>query len=285
LINDTSPSIPGDTGWYDSGTSVSANFNAAWDEVAGQSRMGAVGYSLNGGPEYLLASPPTGTFVINMTLSSPENIEIDGVTQYHVTFVFTDYSGSVVIAPSGFGVDVNGHDANISAADSWFDSGTTVNVTRVAWDGGEVPTVGSPSLHVTAPEDLKVQTGIYEASLKVTDVFGLPLSGVDVFVVFANGTTTTTVTAADGVAELGLVPAGTYQASVSNLGITTKATANPALAPQALVRLPISYSLIGVIVLVVVICGAALVALRRGGHSRLLRRRGAESDDERRVDA
>ena len=269
IVNETAPSIPGDAGWYDSGTNVSATFDLSSSVIAGQSRMESVAYTLNGEEVFLPKGSNSSNFTVRVTMSAPETVSVEYVLQYHVAFLFTDHSGSIAIAPSGFQADVNGNVENLSMSDSWFSPGTSINVTRVVWNGAALTPAGSAQVLVTGPETLKVQTSLYEASLKVTDILGLPVSGAQVAVPLEGGTTATAVTAGDGVASLGLVPAGTYHARVDNMGITTTVLMNPALEAQTTASVPLSYALLGMILLVVAAPAVAYyLGLRRGRRFR-----------------
>jgi ABC-2 type transport system ATP-binding protein len=267
LASITPPTIGGDEYWYDNGTAVTIVLNGVWGREGGTGYR-LVSYSLNGGPPTQVDSQEMLTVFSTSSISSPMSLSSAFVTQYLVTFLFTDHSGSTTIAPSHFEADVDGVGRNYSVLSSWFDPETNITVTGVVWEGTESAPVGLASTEVTGPETLKVQTSVYEASLKVTDLFGLPVSGADVSVTFANGTTLSAVTAGDGVASLGLVPAGTYLASVSSIGLTTKISADPAV--EAVVTVPLSYPVIGIMLVVAVAApGAAFLRLRRGRHSEL----------------
>jgi len=358
LVNLSQSPIPGDTGWYDQGTVVNGTFNNSWDVVANQSRLNAVGYTMNGGQETPLTRSGAGTFVIPLPVSEPLNVSIDSVnqfylsisgdaaakptissptgdgyfdagtrlqvttpntfgvvngtsrervvsftvsgeavnvtkatgsaltpaftlnsaqqvsfatvTQYLVSFHFTDYSGSLTITPRSYAVSTSGGAENLTASKSWYDSGSRFTVTKINWEGAEVSTVGSPGLQVTSPRTLTVQTGVYQASLKVVDALGLPVSGTQVTVTFENKSSATFVSGSDGSVSLGLLPAGNYQATAAGIVGTANVSANPATDAHAVVNVTLSYWMIGIIIAAVllVIAAFAVVTIRRSRSRR-----------------
>jgi hypothetical protein len=116
----TIASIPGDTGWYDSGTSVTVSFYYSWNSTSG-TRQNAVGYSVTGsGNATQIARSSSGTFPVQLTMSRPETITIDSVTQYSLT-----------LSP-GQGVSLSLASPTL---DSFYDSGTTLTATTpYTWD-------------------------------------------------------------------------------------------------------------------------------------------------------
>ncbi len=116
----TIASIPGDTGWYDSGTSVSVSFNYSWNSTSG-TRLNALGYSVTGSASVTqIARSGSGTFPVQVTMSRPETITIDSVTQYSLT-----------LSP-GQGVSLS---LASPTQDPFYDSGTSLTVTTpYTWD-------------------------------------------------------------------------------------------------------------------------------------------------------
>ncbi|HXW36403.1 MAG TPA: ATP-binding cassette domain-containing protein [Nitrososphaerales archaeon] len=362
IVSLTPSTIPGDEGWYDSGAKVSVTLNFDWDEVAGQSRVNALGYALNGGPATLLSRSGSGNFTLDLTMSEPQAIVVDSVvqysltvsggfdtrlnassptqdgfydagtelqvstdsswglvngstrqglvsytldgleqavspsgsgqystptiavdspqqltfnsaTQYLVTFNFTDSTGTATFSPSSFEITLNGVGTNLSASTSWVNSGDSVAVTLASWEGSQLTPIGSAGAQVTEPQTLTVRTDVYEASVKVVDLIGLPVSGAGVSVAFANGTSEKLVTAGNGLVPLGLVPAGDYQVSASNLGFTTEFTANPSVRAEAVATVPLSLPVLGVaLAICVATFGTAFPRLssRRSGRGSAL---------------
>ncbi len=116
LSSITSPTIPLDSGWYDSSTPVGVIMNGMWGRASGTGQRLA-GYSINGGSEVTVAS--TGLVqVLNLpAISSPQAITTTVVTQYQVTLDSGATSALYSITPTSIPQDKY-----------WFDSGTPVSV-------------------------------------------------------------------------------------------------------------------------------------------------------------
>ena len=110
----TIASIPGDTGWYDSGTPVTIYFYHSWNNASG-TRVNAVGYATGGsGGNTQIPRSGGGTFPVSITMSGPETITIASVTQYSFTLL-------------------GGNDVSLSldspTLDAFYDSGATLTAT------------------------------------------------------------------------------------------------------------------------------------------------------------
>ena len=250
-------SVPSPTGddFFDAGTGLRVITANTWGLVNGTLRQRLVSFNLDGDVTNATETGSGSTATPTITFSSPHQLSYASITQDLVTFRFTDSTGTVAISPRVFGITLNGAEENLSSSRSWFDTGTQLNVTGITWEGVEVQAVGSPGAVVTRPQTLPVRAQVYEASLKVTDLLGLPVSGVEVSFTFANQTSTTIVTGGDGGVTLGLLPAGTYRASASGLAGSTSVSVDPSTEPTAVVNEIFSYAvIILIIVIAVVIC-------------------------------
>ena len=113
LASITDPPIPGDAGWYDAGSLVTAVFNYSWNYIQEQSRTNAIGYAISEGGMTSLNRLGNGTFPVQITVTAPRNVSIYSVTQHVLSF-----SGGFNVVPS-----------NISPTkDSFFDAGTYVTL-------------------------------------------------------------------------------------------------------------------------------------------------------------
>jgi hypothetical protein len=116
----TSTAIPGDAGWYDAGTQVTVSYDYSWNSTFGQSRANAVGYTIGQGAPVSLKRAANGTFPVQITMSAPQTISVQSVTQYPLTI-----SG-------GFDVTLS---QPSPTADSYYDSGSALTVsTDYTWD-------------------------------------------------------------------------------------------------------------------------------------------------------
>ena len=361
LLSITPTPIVGDAGWYDNQTAVEATYNYSWGGTAGQSRLNAVSYSVDGGQSSPLSRGGNGTFVVSVTMGAPHQIGVtpvtqylftlsggfdvtlssrsptgDGffdanssttvtssyvgnlvpdkqrqaltgyvldsrtvsippndtgftsppisfdtyhslafqsVTQYFVAFAFTDSSGSTHVSPSSLKVEQGGLGPQQVPGSSfflWVDNGTAFTISSLVWEGADVKPLNAPPYQAGAPENITVKARIYSASMRVTDPLGLAVQGAEVSARLANGTTVTRTTNSNGVAALGLIPIGTYQASVWNLGVPVSATADASVQGEAKATVPLSPPVLGALVVVAAILGGSLL-LRRSRRSNLAR--------------
>ncbi|MDA4121975.1 MAG: hypothetical protein OK456_02195 [Thaumarchaeota archaeon] len=110
----TAPPISGDAGWYDSGTPVTVVYDHSWNSTSGQSRANAVSYTTDNGAPSPLGRAANGTFSVQVTMSAPQDVEIQSATQYRLAV--SGGNGVVISQPSPTG-------------DSFYDSGSSVTVT------------------------------------------------------------------------------------------------------------------------------------------------------------
>jgi hypothetical protein len=176
----TNPSVPGDAGWYDSGTNVILSFNYVWN-VAQNSRLNALGVRVDGA-EHQLARAGSGTFQESVTMDRSHTLDVVSVTQYPL------------VVSGGFGVSVS---PQSPSSDMFYDSGSSVlvssahtwNVTAAtrealvsyALDGGSanpVPSADSgsfatPPLKLEGPRQLLFGSAKqYLVTFTVTDASG-----------------------------------------------------------------------------------------------------------------
>ncbi len=109
----TPPAIAGDTGWYDAGTLVVVTYDYSWNPTADQSRINAVGYSVNQGASVPLERAGNGTFTVQVTMTQPETVQVNSMVQYKLRI-----SG-------GFNVQTS---QPSPTDDSFFDSDSTLKV-------------------------------------------------------------------------------------------------------------------------------------------------------------
>ncbi len=112
----TNPTISGDSGWYDSGTSVTLTLNGIYGRSGGSGTR-ISGYAINGGSNNPESTTGTFTVLNAISISAPQTITTTKVTQYQVTLDATATSAlNSITIPT------------ISSDNYWYDSGTTVNV-------------------------------------------------------------------------------------------------------------------------------------------------------------
>jgi len=107
---------------------------------------------------------------------------------------------------------------------------------------------------------------IYDFTVRVTDLFGLPVFGASVIVTLPNGTTVATSTGIDGSAIFTTVPQGRFAADVSYLGQTTTIKGEVAETAQNSAQAQIIFSIPIILLMLVPVflaCFLIIVAMRR----------------------
>jgi hypothetical protein len=114
LLSITSPTIPGDNYWYDSGVSVTLNLDGVFGRSGGTgTRMSS--FSVNGGTATPVATAGTVTVLNALSISGPQSITTTTVTQYQLTLDTGAMSALSSVSPP-----------TISGDNYWYDGGSSV---------------------------------------------------------------------------------------------------------------------------------------------------------------
>jgi hypothetical protein len=255
------PPIPGDTGWFDSGTTLRVSTNGTYDSIGGV-RQRIAAWSIDGGQ-----SNPTGVTPIVTTslivMDGPHTLQFDSVTQYLVTIVVKDSSGATTLTPDSILLSVNGNAQAANSGAAWVDGTSMVSVAEIMWHGVDVAPVSSPQYGVSSPFTITVNARVYDATIVVKDPLGLAIGGADVTVTLANGTTVHTSTAGDGTTVLHTIPLGTYHATLSAFGFSATLSGNASVQSTAVVHLPLSWATIASIIVIVILAVVGIVIVLR----------------------
>jgi hypothetical protein len=144
----------------------------------------------------------------------------------------------------------------------WSDAGGTLQVTSIYWKGVDVTPAQSNRYTVASPFTITLDAKVFEALVQVKDLLGFSVGGAPYTITFANKTTVHGTTAGDGTINLGSIPLGTFQGSVSYLGVTTNFSGDASTSPTTTVLVSLSYSLIALLVGAVAVV-VVVVFLRR----------------------
>ena len=192
-----------------------------------------------------------------MTFKQAHALDFTAVAQYQVAFQFLDGLGRSPVQPSVVQLRVGNSTVDVEGPSVWLENGTSFTVVNVTWEGASVGPEPAPSYQVkAAPLNLTLDTEVYQASLKVVDLFGLPVSGAQVSMTLANGTTLTGVTNGKGVFSAGAIPVGTYTAKVTSLGTSLRISGDAASGQTVAVG-KVALSLVSLFVIVAAAAGAA----------------------------
>jgi hypothetical protein len=264
-VSVTPPAIAGDTGWYDSGGAVTATYDRAWNITPQQSRTVATGYSVNGGNITVISESGDGTFIVQVTMNSPQTVSVNSMTQYYTSFNFANASGSKAITPTDLQISINGQVQGIAGFGIWLNNGTTFTISELTYEGVDVKPSSQTQYSVAGSNTITLKALVYDASVKVTDFLGLPVSGAHVIMTLANGTAVSGTTNGDGVFATQDIPLGTFTAKISSLGSPVQISGDA--SKQSLTTALVLFSATSLtLVVAVVIAGA-------GAMTFLLRRR------------
>jgi len=256
------PPITGDTGWYDSGTTVRVSTSGSYDSSGGI-RQRISGWSIDGGQ-----NNPVGTTSLVTTsaiiMDSEHSVEFLSVTQYLVTISVKDNAGANALSPDSITLNVNGG-SQMATSSTWVDSGATLQVTSIMWRGVDVAPTPPTNYVVSSPLAVTINARVYDATITVKDSLGLPIGGADCTITLANGTTIHTSTAGDGTVTLHMIPLGSYQGTVSAFGMSSALSGNSAVQQATVANLVISWAVILVLVVVAlaIVLGVVLLFRRR----------------------
>jgi hypothetical protein len=228
----SAPSLAGDSGWYDAGTTVTATYNYSWNDTSNQSRLNAIGYTIGQGTATSLQRSGNGTFPVQIAMIGPETVAIASVTQYLGSFQFKDFSGNNALNPSVFEVETdNSNIVDVPQFSLWLDSEINFRIHSIIWQNIDVQPAEQASHVATTPLNLTVQCNIFDATLKATDYLNIPVSSAQVTVTLANQTIIHAVTSGDGTINLPMIPLGTFKATIDYLGTATTVSGNASQEP------------------------------------------------------
>lgn len=257
------PPIPGDTGWFDSGTTIRVSTNGIYDTSNGI-RQRIAAWSVDNGQN----NPTTVMPVVNtsaITMDGPHFVSFSSVTQFLVTIVVKDSGGSITLAPDSILLSVNGGTQTVTSGAVWVDSASVVSVDVIMWHGVNVVPAQATSYGVSSPLTIPINAKVYDATIIAQDPFGLPIGGADVKATLANGTTVHTTTGGDGTVKLRMIPLGTYDATVSAFGLSSMSSGNASIRGTTVTHLLLSWTLILIVIVAVLLAlvGIVLVLRRR----------------------
>jgi hypothetical protein len=191
--------------------------------------------------EYTTRSP-----TLLMTANETGYLTANYTEQYLVTLAFTDTIGepltpqSVTLSgPTG----VQKLGANQTA---WVEPDASYAITSVIWMDWNVVMSNDSRFSVSQPTALSFSTDVFPQTVKVTDVYNLPLQGADVNITTLNGVGLSIVTNAQGIAQF-RVPVGLFSATIQYLGVSNQITAGTEGSHSYTVSFLLSYPLIATI--------------------------------------
>jgi hypothetical protein len=211
----------GDT-FYDSGTTLTVTTDYTWDLANGNQRQNLHVYTLDGN-NVDVTRADSGKFTTpTISFSSAHELTFTSVVQYLISFQFKDNKGTEEITPTFFQIETN-NSRLISVPQStvWLDNGTEYKIHSVIWENAEVKPINQTIYTANEPRNEIILARVFDAKLKALDYFGLPIAGAQVTVTLENGTSIQAITGSDGTVNIPMIPLGTFNATITNLGTTT----------------------------------------------------------------
>ena len=272
---------PTGDGWYDNGTTLTVTTSYAWGTVSGQSRQSLTSYALDGIVSSVRREASGNYTTPSILMDMPHSLRFNSVTQYYVTFVFTDSSGTAAIVPSSLQLDLQGVGTiTVQNESQWLDSGSTFSIASVSWHGADVTVPSVAAYLIDRPTRVNATTRVYSATIKIVDPLGLPVSGANAQITLANETVVQTQSGPDGTISLDLIPQGTFRAVVSDLGVSSTLDGDASTQASFQVGVAMSLNVILLAVVIVVIVAAGTFFLLRSRRSRRLAIKHAEQEVE-----
>ncbi|MGP8125940.1 MAG: hypothetical protein ACLQEQ_08810 [Nitrososphaerales archaeon] len=257
----TNPPITGDTGWYDSGTTLKVSTNGTYNSADGV-RLRIASWSTDG--EAGITVGVVGVVTTSaITIDAPHTVSFVSATQYLVTIVVKDSAGTDTLTPESIQLNVGGGSQTLTGDELWVDGGSALSVTGITWHGANVAPVVPAQYTVTSPLTATVYARVYDATIVVKDPFGLPVGGASAAITLANGTTIQATTAGNGSILLRMIPLGTYHGTVSYLGLSSSVSGDASIQSSVGVGVSLSYPVLITLVAVIVLIVVAIIIIRR----------------------
>ncbi len=237
----TSTKSPTNDDWYDSGSTLTLSTPYTWNIEAGKSRQNLVSYAFDGIVDNVTREE-SGTFTTPaITFIGPHSVAFNSIVQYVISFEFKDNAGASTIIPSSVEIDISGSGVKtVELARIWIDNGSRFKITSVIWENVEVKPTNPLTYQAIGPTVLAIDARVYDATIKVRDYLGIPVSGAHAEIKLANGSVLASTSGSDGTIAFGLIPLGTYRGSVSNLGVPTQIEGDASIQSVSVATVPLS---------------------------------------------
>ncbi|MCP8311968.1 MAG: matrixin family metalloprotease [Candidatus Methylarchaceae archaeon HK02M1] len=195
----------------------------------------------------------------SLEISSPAEVMLTYYEQFLTSYIFKDADGRTIVPTSFSTTSPYDEDSTFTDyTDLWLDFGVGT-VREILWGGVDVKPETNLSFNIASSKVWTIDCAVYDLKIKVTDLFGLPISEATVSITFPNGTIVTTQTNRDGGASISQVTKGQYTAVITSMRQTTTISGDVAQAAvipaQAKIyfSVPVIVSIFGVILTVAIV--------------------------------
>lgn len=261
-VTSVAPDSPTGDGWFDAGSGVSLSAAYSWATTSFASRLNLISYSLDGATTNV-SRASSGSYNVTLQMNGAHTVTFNGERQFFISYSFWDSSGNSRLVPDTFEASSTGALQAYNRTSFWADRSGVVTISRIVWGGVDVKPLGGSAQTVSGPGRSSVMLRVYDLKVEVKDAFGLAVTGAQVNVRLSNGSTLSETTGGDGEANLGLVPTGSYQATVSFLGLQSSVNGDASTQPDIRVGVLLSYPIVGVIIVVLLVLVVGALFIRR----------------------
>jgi len=181
------------------------------------------------------------------------------VYSLNFTFKNSDSTADLYVSPSYIYLQCpNGTIRTISNYTISRAQSGTYTVTSILWEGIDVVPSPSPLMALTKNDNFTINCLVYDLKVKVTDLYGLPVSGAIVTVTLPNGTTVTAQTNNEGIAIFIQVPRGSFTGTVSHLGQTDSVSGDVAQASTTPAPAKVNFSPVVILSILIPVVGVII---------------------------
>jgi hypothetical protein len=190
-------------------------------------------------------------------------VSFNSITQYLSVVEVRDGSGAHALSPGQVRIYINGSQQPVSGTSVWSDAGSSFTISSIVWEGLDVAPTPQTTYTSTSPSSIIVNARVFDATIRVADFLGLSVPGAGVTVTLANNTVVQGQTGGDGSFPLRMIPLGTYQGSVANLGISTQVSGDASSQKAVRTIVPLSYPVMFLAILAGIVALAGALVVRR----------------------
>jgi hypothetical protein len=109
----------------------------------------------------------------------------------------------------------------------------------------DVKPLSSAVYNADTASTISINARVYEATVKVVDYFGSPVTGANVAISLANGSTISGATASNGTATFRQIPLGAFAGTVTSVGVTSHVSGDASTGQTTVVKTYGSYLMFG----------------------------------------
>jgi hypothetical protein len=254
--------------FYNSNTIVSVYVNTEWDTTE-SSKQVVSSYTLDGVTSSVSQTEPL--LSIELSMDKAHELVFSSGLRCLVSFTIKDNSGTETLTPEVLQISLGNSTVDVENYDAWVMEQTQFQIGNVIWQGVDVKPQTQESYTVTGPLEVTVFCRVFNATIKLTDNNGATIENAQVIVTLANQTIVEAVTNGEGTVDLGMIPQGTFNATViyKDKTITLTGDASVQAVTAGVIHLQNNYFIesvvFAVILFVIIACVLLIIIKQRAG--------------------